>query len=109
MESEVWSNPKIKNMINNDFILVELYVDDKVLQLSEDEHYVSPKTGKSIKTVSQRNADFQITRFNNNAQPLYALLDSNGELLVPTSGAIYDINKYQEFLQSGLNAFKAKQ
>lgn len=108
MEAEVWSNAKIKNMINNDFILVELYVDDKVLQLTENERYVSPATGKSIKTVSQRNADFQITRFNNNAQPLYALLDSNGDLLVPTRGAVYDVDKYEQFLQSGIDAFKAK-
>lgn len=108
MEAEVWSNAKIKNMINNDFILVELYVDDKVLQLTDNERYVSPATGKSIKTVSQRNADFQITRFNNNAQPLYALLDGNGDLLVPTRGAVYDIDKYEQFLQSGIDAFKAK-
>lgn len=108
MENEVWSDPKIKNIINNDYILVELYVDDKFLQLPGEEQYTSEKTGKKIKTVSQRNTDFQITRFNNNAQPLYALLDTNGELLVPTSGAIYDIPKYEAFLKSGIDAFHAK-
>ena len=108
MESEVWSSPKIKDLINNEFILVELYVDDKVLTLPESEHYVSPATGKKINTVSKRNADLQITRFNSNSQPLYALLDSDGELLVPTSGAEYNIDKYEAFLKSGLEKFKSK-
>lgn len=108
MESEVWSAPKIKNLINKEFILVELYVDDKILTLPESEQYVSPKTGKNINTVSKRNADLQITRFNSNSQPLYALLDSDGELLVPTSGAVYDIDKYEAFLKSGLEKYKLK-
>ncbi|WP_160069493.1 cytochrome c biogenesis protein CcdA [Sphingobacterium bovisgrunnientis] len=106
MEAEVWSAPKIKDLINNEFILVELYVDDKVLKLPEAEQYVSKKTGKNINTVSKRNADFQITRFESNSQPLYALLDTNGELLVPTSGAEYNIDKYEAFLNSALEKFK---
>ncbi|NGM73834.1 protein-disulfide reductase DsbD family protein [Sphingobacterium sp. SGL-16] len=109
MEAEVWSSPKIKNLINTEFILVELYVDDKVLTLPESEHYISPKTGKNVNTVSKRNADLQITRFESNSQPLYALLDSQGELLVPTSGAVYDIDKYEAFLQSALEKFKSKE
>ena len=106
MEAEVWSSPKIKDLINNEFILVELYVDDKVLKLPESEQYVSEKTGKNINTVSKRNADFQITRFESNSQPLYALLDTNGKLLVPTSGAEYNIDKYEAFLNSALEKFK---
>ena len=109
MEAEVWSSPKIKDLINNEFILVELYVDDKVLKLPESEQYVSEKTGKNINTVSKRNADFQITRFESNSQPLYALLDTNGELLVPTSGAEYNIDKYEAFLNSALEKFKSKE
>ena len=108
MEAEVWSSPKVRAMLNNEFILVELYVDDKVLTLPESEHYVSKQTGKKINTVSKRNADFQISKFQSNSQPLYALLDNEGELLVPTGGAVYDIEKYAAFLQSGIDAFKAK-
>jgi len=109
MEAEVWSAPKIKDLINNDFILVELYVDDKVLKLPESEQYVSEKTGKKVNTVSKRNADFQISRFESNSQPLYALLDTEGELLVPTSGAEYNIDKYEAFLKSALEKFKSKE
>src|SRR5690606_18613656 len=108
MEAEVWSAPKIRKLINEEFILVELYVDDKVLTLPESEHYISPSTGKKVNTISKRNADLQITRFNSNSQPLYALLDSDGQLLVPTSGAVYDIDKYEAFLRSGLEKFKSK-
>lgn len=105
MEARVWSDQRIRDMINNAFILVELYVDDKTLQLPESEHYVSSITGKKITTVSRRNADFQMTKFNSNSQPLYALLDNDGELLVPTSGANFDIAKYAEYLQSGIDAY----
>jgi len=105
MEANVWSDPSVKAMINNEFVLVELYVDEKDLKLPEAERYVSP-TGKRIDNVGKRNTDFQITRFQSNSQPLYALVDNNGELLVPTKGADYDIPRYMAFLQSGIEAYK---
>jgi thiol:disulfide interchange protein DsbD len=93
--------------MNNEFILVELYVDEKDLKLPEDEQYISA-SGKKIDNVGKRNTDFQITKFESNSQPLYALLDNDGELLVPTRGANYDIAQYIEFLQSGIKAYKER-
>lgn len=107
MEANVWSDPTVKNMINNEFVLVELYVDEKDLKLPENEQYIS-STGKKIDNVGKRNADFQITKFESNSQPLYALVDNEGELLVPTRGADYDIARYIAFLQSGIDTYKAK-
>ncbi|GGH09594.1 DUF255 domain-containing protein [Sphingobacterium alkalisoli] len=107
MEADVWSNQEVKNLINNEFILVELYVDEHDLSLPESEQYVSPQTGKKINTVGKKNTDFQITQFRSNSQPLYAIVDSKGELLVPTSGANYDIEKYANYLKSGIEAYKA--
>lgn len=107
MEANVWSDPAVKNMINSEFILVELYVDEKDLKLPESEQYISA-SGKKIDNVGKRNTDFQITKFQSNSQPLYALLDHESELLVPTRGADYDVAKYIEFLQSGIDAFKQR-
>ncbi|WP_240894364.1 protein-disulfide reductase DsbD family protein [Parapedobacter sp. SGR-10] len=107
MEAGVWSDPMVKNMINTEFILVELYVDEHDLKLPENEQYVSSHSGKKINTVGKKNTDFQITRFQSNSQPLYAIVDNSGGLLVPTSGANYDIVQYTAFLQSGIDAYKA--
>lgn len=107
MEANVWSDPGIKEMINQQFILAELYVDDYDLKLPENEQYVS-STGKKITTVGRKNTDFQISKFNSNSQPLYAMLDENEELLVPTSGANYNIDSYRAYLQSAIDAYEAK-
>ncbi|MEI5984737.1 thioredoxin family protein [Sphingobacterium sp. PU5-4] len=108
MEANVWSDPSVKAMINEKFILVELYVDDSALELPESEQYISRINGKKVTKVSKKNSELQIERFNSNSQPLYALLDNNGELLVPTSGANMDIASYKAFLQSGLDKYNAK-
>lgn len=105
MEANVWSDPAVREIINNEYILVELYVDEKDLKLPEDEQYIS-QSGKKIDNVGKRNTDFQITKFQSNSQPLYALLDNNEELLVPTRGANYDVAAYIEFLNSGVEAYK---
>ena len=108
MEAGVWSDPGIKKMINEEFVLVELYVDDSVLLLPESEQYKSEINGKTVKTVSKKNSEHQILKFNSNSQPLYAILDANEELLVPTSGANYDITSYKAYLQQALDAYHAK-
>ncbi|MVZ60771.1 protein-disulfide reductase DsbD family protein [Sphingobacterium humi] len=108
MEASVWSDPKVRNLINENFILVELYVDEHDLKLPEAEQYVSKETGKKINTVGKKNTDFQITRFQSNSQPLYALVDNDEQLLVPASGANYDIDSYAAYLQSAIDAYKAK-
>ena len=108
MEAAVWSDPGIKKMINENFILAELYVDDYDLKLPESEQFVSPTTGKKINSVGRKNTDFQISRFNSNSQPLYAMLDNDEQLLVPTSGANYNIESYRAYLQSAIDAYQAK-
>ncbi|TJZ54981.1 DUF255 domain-containing protein [Sphingobacterium olei] len=108
MEADVWSDQKIRNLINQEFILVELYVDEHDLKLAEAEQYISPQTGKKINTVGKKNTDFQISKFGSNSQPLYALVGNDGELLVQSSGANYDIDKYAAFLQSGIKAYQER-
>jgi hypothetical protein len=81
-------------------------VDEHDLKLAEAEQYISPQTGKKINTVGKKNTDFQISKFGSNSQPLYALVGNDGELLVQSSGANYDIDKYAAFLQSGIKAYQ---
>ncbi|MBE8722592.1 protein-disulfide reductase DsbD family protein [Sphingobacterium pedocola] len=106
MEADVWSDQKIRNLINQEFILVELYVDEHDLKLPEAEQYISPQTGRKINTVGKKNTDFQISKFGSNSQPLYALVGNDGELLVPSSGANYAIDQYAAFLQSGIKVYQ---
>lgn len=77
MEQTVWSDPRVLDMLRNDFVVVALYVDDKTT-LPENEWYVSEYDGKKKKTLGKKNADFQIKKFDSNAQPNYILLDSRG-------------------------------
>lgn len=63
---------------------------------------------KKIKTIGNKNSDFQASAFNSNSQPLYVIVDPNGQVLVPQSGANYNVEQYKAFLQSGVDAFKKK-
>ena len=65
-------------------------------------------SNKKIKTIGNKNSDFQASAFNSNSQPLYVIVDPNGQVLVPQSGANYNVEQYKAFLQSGVNAFKKK-
>ena len=81
IESRVWPDDRVRDFLNNKYVLVSLYVDDKT-KLSEKNWYVSKYDSKIKKTLGKQNADFQITRFNNNAQPFYVVIDPFSEKIV---------------------------
>ena len=105
MEASVWSDKKILETIRDKYVLIQLYVDDKT-ELAGTEQTISAFSGKRIKTIGNKWSDFQASRFNSNSQPFYVLLNNNGELLVPPSGAEFNKEKYLNFLNSGLEANK---
>ena len=107
MEANVWKDPRVLKMLNEDYIMLALYVDDKT-PLPENEQYVSEHDGKLKKDIGRKNADFQISHFNTNAQPYYCLLDSNGELLVEPRAYSLDKDEFVEFLNKGKERFKEK-
>lgn len=105
MEARVWSHPEVLRRLRDQFVVIALYVDDKKV-LPESEWVISDYDGKTKKTLGQINANFQIQRFNNNAQPYYVLLDSNGDLLVPPKAYDLNVENFIKFLDSGIDAFK---
>ncbi|WMN07769.1 cytochrome c biogenesis protein CcdA [Marivirga arenosa] len=107
MEARVWSDPAVLSRLKNDFVMLALYVDEKT-ELPKSEWYTSEYDGKVKKTMGKQNADFQITRFNNNAQPYYVLLDTNGELLVEPIAYERSISKFVDFLETAKEKFEAK-
>jgi len=106
MEARVWSDPAVLKRLREDFVIVALYVDDKST-LPENQWYTSEYDNKEKKTVGKQNADFQITRFNNNAQPYYVILNHQEELLIQPKA--YDLNpaNFAAFLDQAKANFEA--
>ncbi|MBN2668654.1 MAG: thioredoxin family protein [Bacteroidales bacterium] len=108
MEANVWSDNDVLKKLKNDFVVVALYVDDKT-ELPENEWYISTYDGREKKTIGKKYADFQISKFNVNAQPYYVILDHEGNQLTNKAHA-YDknIEAFKSFLNEGLKNFKNK-
>ena len=106
MEARVWPEPDVSKRLSTDYVLISLYVDDKT-ELPESEWYTSPRDGKVKKTIGSQNFDYQITKFNYNAQPLYVLLDTDGNPL-PVAPTAHDLNvtNFVNFLDKGLQVFQ---
>jgi thioredoxin-related protein len=105
MEATVWSDPRVLNILKKDYIVVALYVDDKTT-LPENEWITSKHDGKVKKTIGAKYADFQISRFNVNAQPYYVLMNSQGEELVEPKAYDKNVDNFIAFLNAGIKAFK---
>ena len=112
MEANVWSNPQVFNHLKNDFVLLQLVVDDKKA-LPAGDQFVSTYSGKTITNLGGKWSDLEASRFNSNSQPFYVMLDSDGNLLTDKNGATinpspadYDIADYNKFLESGIAAYK---
>src|SRR5690606_25298663 len=107
MEEQVWSNPEVYDMLKNEFILISLYVDDK-LELPEDQqfNYLREKGGiKKIRTIGDKWATFQTVNFKNNSQPFYVLLDPEVRLLNQPVGYTPNEDEYLSWLTEGLQKF----
>lgn len=105
MEDNVWSDKTVLGLLNNDYVLISLYVDDKT-PLPENEQYVSETTGKKIKTIGNKWSDFQTKHFKTNSQPYYVLTDHNGKLLAAPKGYDTSIEDYINFLNGGISIFR---
>ncbi|HBF19594.1 MAG: thiol:disulfide interchange protein [Owenweeksia sp.] len=109
MEEQVWSDPRVLEILRNDIVLISLYVDERT-KLPEDQQYVSPVTGKKIRTVGNKWSEFQVIHYQNNSQPQYVLLDHDSmEPLNGTTAYDPDIELYVKWLEEGINRFEAQQ
>lgn len=107
MEARVWVDPQVLKRLKDEFVVIALYVDDKT-QLPENEWITSTYDGKVKKSIGKKYADFQISRFNVNAQPYYVLLDTDGELLVSPKAYDLNVDNFVKFLDSGIEEFKKR-
>lgn len=105
MEARVWSDSEVLKRLKNDFVMLALYVDDKT-KLPEGNWYTSEYDGKVKKTIGKQNADFQITRFQNNAQPYYIILDPNENLLIQPKAYDLEVASFVEFLDAAKAAME---
>ncbi|WP_345955974.1 cytochrome c biogenesis protein CcdA [Mucilaginibacter sp. PAMB04168] len=105
MENEVWSDPAVHKRLANDFVMLELYVDEKT-ELPAADQKISEFSGKKIKTIGNKWSDYEASKFNVNSQPYYVIVNAKGDVLVPPQGANYDVNNYIEFLDSGKAAYQ---
>jgi len=99
MEAVVWSDPEVLNRLRNDFIIAALYIDDKTA-LPEDKWYTSSYDSKVKKTIGKQNADLQISKLNNNAQPFYVLVGKDEKVLVAPYGYDRNVDAFVRFLDS---------
>ncbi|MCC9138115.1 thioredoxin family protein [Pontibacter silvestris] len=105
MEASVWPDPQVLKRLREDYVLIQLYIDDKT-ELPAEEQTVSDFSGKKIRTIGNKWSDFQAARFNSNSQPYYVLLNNQGELLAQPQGANYSTENFINFLDSGLAAYQ---
>ncbi|MBN2213431.1 MAG: thioredoxin family protein [Bacteroidales bacterium] len=109
MYENVWSDPEVLEMLRSDFIIAALHTDDKT-KLPEDEWYTSEVDNKVKNTIGRQNVDFQISKFNSNALPLYAIVNAQGKILTKEPFYVYNpgIQSFLTFLEEGLDNYKSE-
>ncbi|KKB52449.1 hypothetical protein HMPREF1212_00601 [Parabacteroides sp. HGS0025] len=105
MEASVWTDPKVKQLLEKDYVLITLMVDDKTKLLHPIEIEEHGKVRK-LKTIGDKWSYLQRSKFGANAQPFYILLNDEGQPLGPSYAFNEDVSKYVQFLENGLKTFK---
>ena len=105
MELAVWTDSKVSDIINNDYVLITLYVDNKTL-LTSPVKVTENGRERTLRTVGDKWSYLQRVKFGANAQPFYVLIDNEGRPLNKSYSYDEDIPKYIEFLQTGLENYK---
>lgn len=104
MEAAVWSDPQVADILNNQYVLISLYVDDKT-PLPQPIEIEENGQQRTLRTVGDKWSYLQRTKFGANAQPFYVLLDNEGHPLAPSRSYDEDIPAYLQFLRQGLSRY----
>ena len=107
MELAVWADQKVADIMQNDYVLITLYVDEKT-KLPEPIKVTENGQERTLRTVGDKWSYLQRSKFGANAQPFYVLLDNEGKPLNKSYSYDEDVNKYIDFLQTGLRNYKNK-
>ena len=100
MESQVWSDPRILEILKEEYVIISLYTDDKT-KLPEEE-WITTEEAKVLKTIGELNVYFEIQKFNTFATPWYILLDKDENILTEPIGKELNVENYLAFLKQGL-------
>ena len=105
MEAAVWTDPKVANMLNEKYVLISLYVDDKT-PLAEPMTVTENGQQRTLRTVGDKWSYLQRVKFGANTQPFYVLIDNEGKPLAGSRSYDEDINAYIDYLQKGIDNYK---
>lgn len=105
MEAAVWTDPQVADKLNNDFVLISLYVDDKQ-PLDYPIEIVENGKKRTLRTIGDKWSYLQRSKFGANAQPFYVILDNEGKPLAGSYSYDENIDRYLEFLNKGLGNYK---
>ena len=105
MEASVWTDSRVKDILENDYVLITLMVDDKT-KLPEPIRIQENGKTRTLRTIGDKWSYLQRSKFGANAQPFYILLDNEGKPLAPSYAFDEDVSKYIQFLEKGLEEFK---
>lgn len=107
MEARVWSDPRVLELLRNDYVICALYSDDK-MELPESE-WVTTESGKVLRSLGKINAHYALKTFGVNAQPYYVLQGRDGRMLVEPRGYDLDVEAFVDFLRRGVEAYRAEE
>ena len=107
MEAAVWTDPKVADMLTDDFVLISLYVDDKTPLPEPYEVKDAEGNAKTLRTVGAKWSWLQSSKFGANAQPFYVVLDNEGHPLTASRAYDESISGYISFLKTGLDKYQS--
>lgn len=106
MQGEVWADRRVQEYFNNEFVMAALYVDDRIIELDEQDWFVSENDGRIKRRMGEANADIQIVNFNVNSQPYYVTISPDGKVLQMPMTYNNNVEEFLEWLKKSLEEFK---